>query len=227
MRFTDVCWWGILATLLLTLLTESCIQSKRKRAQPECVHGKDVDGECLPPSWQLTDTCEGNFGIKASGASCVFHTAAYPDGCLVSGLHARQATNYGCIIVDSRNDYCLLDGLDRASLLCKGTTIIKRDPAAVSIYLEVKEEGFKPHIVFDPSEKVQAEATLELSEQSYRGSDLGRIENADGKTILSMALKIPWELTYIKEDGTKMCADGVLSGNNNSKETAVRGNICL
>ena len=226
MRFSYVCWLGVFAALLLTLLTESCIQSKRKRAQPECLHGKSADGECHPPPWKVTGICEGNFGIKESGENCVFYTAAHPNGCRVSGLKTTPATSSaGCYIVDSLNNYCMLDKLDRANLLC--STPIKRDPAAVSIYLEVQEEGFKPHIVFDTSEKVQAEAALDLGEQRYRGSDIIVAKNDDGKTTLSMALKIPWELTYNKEDGTKMCADGVLSGNNNSKETAVRGNICL
>ncbi len=226
MRFSYVCCLGVFAAFLLTLLTESCIQSKRKRAQPECLHGKNADGECHPPSWEVTDICQGNFGIKESGENCVFYTAAHPNGCIVSGLKPHPATSSaGCLIFDSIGNYCMLDGLDRANLLC--STSIKRDPAAVSIYLEVQEEGFKPHIVFDTSEKVQTGAALVLGEQSYRGNDIIVAKNDDGKTTLSMALKIPWELTYTKEDGTGICADGVLSGNNSSKETAVRGNICL
>lgn len=225
MKFSYVCWSGVFFILILTLLTESCVKMGRKRAQPECSHGKEADGTCRKNPIELTNICKGEFGIKESGISCVFFTAAYPNGCQMPALQAYKSMDRGCIVIDAENRSCIVSNLDMASLTC--LVEIKRDPAAVSIYLEVQEEGFKPHIVFDPSEKAKEGAILALGEQNYRGTDIAEAQSDDGRTTLSMALKIPWKLTYTKEDGTEVCADGILSGNNSSKETAARGNICL
>lgn len=224
MKFIFFCALTTLAALLLALLTESCIPTKRKREQPACLHGEGKDGKCLPPPKELSDICVGEFGIKASGGSCVFHTAAFPHGCIVKGLYPGMSTEHGCVAVDSIGNRCTLDGLDRSALLC--SVAIPRDPAAVSVYLEVLEEGLKPHIVFDTGEKAQAGAILELGEQTYRGQDITSGHD-EGKVILSMDLKIPWCLEYTKEDGTPVCADGILDGSNISKATAGRGNLCL
>ena len=224
MKFIGFCALTTLAALLLALLTESCIQSNRKREQPACLHGKDESGKCLPPPQKLTDLCTGEFSLKASGESCAFHTAAFPNGCLVMGLYPSMSTQHGCVVMDSTGKLCTLDGLDRNAMLC--SVVIARDPAAVSVYLEVQEEGLKPHVVFDTGEKAQAGARLELREQTYRGQDIVSGHD-EGNVILSMDLKIPWCLEYTKEDGTSVCADGILDGSNNSKTTAVRGNLCL
>ena len=225
MKFIGFCTMTMLAALLLALLTESCIPKNRKREQPACLHGTDKkDGKCLPPPTELSDICMGEFGIKASGERCVFHTAAFPNGCIVKGLHPSPSMEHDCVAVDSNNNRCTLDGLDRAMLLC--SVVIPRNPAAVSVYLEVQEEGLKPHVVFDAGEKAQAGARLELKEQTYRGQDITS-GYAEGNVILSMDLKIPWCLEYTKEDGTSVCADGILDGSNNSKATAARGNLCL
>ncbi len=229
MRFSGGRWWGVFSILALTLLTESCIKSKRERAQPECLHGKDADGHCrsAPARPAAAKVCQGNFGIKESGTTCIFHTAEHPNGCLVSGLHARKGPNLGCVVSDSNNHHCTLANLDRAERLCEASARVACDPAAVSIYLEVQENGFKPHIAFDQGEKVKAGATLELGEQRYRGSDVVSSDSlVDGRKILSMDLKIPWTLDYTKEDGTEVQAGGVVSANNKSKDTAARGEIC-
>ena len=224
MKFISFCALTMLAALLLALLTESCIPNNQKRKQPACLHGESEDGKCLPPEQQLSEICIGEFGIKASGESCVFHTAAFPQGCIVKGLYSGTSTEHGCIAVDSMGNSCTLDGLDRSALLC--SVAIPRDRAAVSVYLEAQEEGFKPHIVFDTGEKVQAGARLELGEQTYRGQDITSGYD-EGKVILSMDLKIPWCLEYTTEDGKQVCADGILDGSNNSKATAVRGKLCI
>lgn len=228
MRFIFFCALTTLAALLLALLTESCIPTnKRKREQPACLHGEANDGKCLPPpsNRELSDICLGEFGIKASGGSCVFHTAAFPQGCIVKGLYTNMLPTHGCVAVDSSGNSCTLDGLNRTTFLC--TVAIPRNPAAVSVYLEVQEGGLKPHVVFDAGEKAQAGARLELREQTYRGQDITSGNDVDGNVMLSLDLKIPWCLEYTKEDGTQVCADGILDGSNNSKATAGRGNICL
>ena len=226
MKFSLVCMLGMLALLLLTLLTESCVKSGRKRDQPECLHGEEADGSCRNNSINLESShiCRGKYDIKTSDTSCVFFTAEYPNGCRVNGLHARNSTNFGCVVLDSVNKHCEIKDFDKADLLCLFP--IPRDPAPVAIYLEVQEEGFKPHIVFDQGEKVKEGATLELREQKYK-RDAVRDTESDGKTIITVDMKIPWTLTYTKEDGTEMCADGVLDGSNVSKDNAARGKICL
>lgn len=225
MRFGYVCQQKILAVLMLTLLTASCVKSPRKRAQPECVHGKEADGSCRAALGQSSAICEGNFNIKESGANCVFYTATHPNGCQVSGLHATKGTS-SCYVTDSDNKHCLLSGLDRAELLCRSDATITCTKAAVSLYLEVQDEGFKPHIVFEPGEKAKEGAVLELDEQRYRGRDITRSEFGDGKTSLTMALKIPWKLSYTKEDGTEEFVQGLLDGSNVSRDNASQGEIC-
>jgi len=226
MRFGYVCQLKILAVLMLTLLMTSCVKSPRKRAQPECVHGKDADGSCRASPYQLSATCEGNFDIKESGASCVFYTAAHPNGCQVSGLQARKGPVLGCYVMDSNSDNCPFSGLDRAELLCHPSATVACTNAAVSLYLEVQEEGFKPHIVFAPGEKAKEGAELELGEQRYRGSDITRARMDNGKTSLTMAMKIPWLLRYTKEDGKEVEVEGLLDGSNVSKDNASQGKIC-
>ena len=227
MKFSLVCMSGMLALLLLTLLTESCVKSGRKRVQPECLHGEEADGSCRKNSLRSepSDICRGEYGIKASDTSCVFFTAEYPNGCRVNGLHARKSTNSDCVISDSVNNRCGINEneFDRANLRC----LSERPPAPVAIYLEVQEEGFKPHIVFDQGEKVKEGATLELDEQRYIGNDVRPDTGNNGKTTITIEMKIPWTLTYTKEDGTEVCADGVLDGSNVSKDNAARGKICV
>ena len=228
MRFGYVCQLKVLAVLMLAMLTASCVKSPRQRAQPECAYGKNTDGSCRAALNQSSAICEGNFDIKESGTSCVFFTTAHPNGCQASGLHAVKGTD-GCYVRDSGHALCKLSGLD-AERLCRPDATAPCTQAKVSLYLEVQEEGFKPHIVFDPGEKAQAGAELVLDEQRYRGSDITRTEMDNGKTSLSMALKIPWQLSYTKEDGTKVpvrgVLNGVLNGSNLSKDNASRGKIC-
>ena len=223
MKFIFFSTLTTLAALLLALLTESCIPTQRKREQPACLHGADESGKCKPTPEKLTDICVGDFGIKASGDSCVFHTAAFPNGCLVDGLYPKPNMHHGCVAIDSRGEECTLDNLNRTTFKC--TTAIPRTPAAVSVYFQMQEEGLRPHIVFDAGEKAQAGARLELRKHTYHGQDITSGHD-EGKVILSMDLKIPWCIEYTKEDGTPVCADGILDGSNNSKATAVRGNIC-
>ena len=225
MRFGYVCQLKVLAVLMLTLLTASCVKSPRKRAQPECAYGKNTDGSCRAAPYQLSAICEDNFDIKESGTSCVFHTAAHPNGCQVSGLHAKKNIN-GCYVMDSNNDWCKLNGLDRAERLCHPSATADCTPAAVSLYLQVKEEGFKPHIVFDQGEKAQKGAELTLDEQRYRYIDVTRSPLNNRKTTLTMALKIPWRLSYTKEDGTKVSVKGLLDGRHVSPDKVSRGEIC-
>lgn len=230
MRFGYVCQLKILAVLMLTLLTASCVKSPRKRAQPECAYGKNTDGSCRGAPYQLSAICEGNFGIKESGTSCVFHTAAHPNGCQVSGLHAiKGERTSGCLVMDSDSEHCQLDGLDRSAMRCNPDATIACSDAAVSLYLEVQQEGFKPHIVFAPEEKVKEGAELTLDEQRYyveNSEDITVGEIDSGKKTLTMPLRIPWRLTYTKEDGTEKTVKGLLNGSNVSKENASRGRDC-
>ncbi len=222
MKFSFV-WLSTL--LLLTLLTESCIKSGRKRTPPECMHGTNADGTCRINLTTKT-VCQGEYSIKEFAEGCSFVSVTQPEGCKVVGLAAERSDNAGCIVRDTKGKRCQLEGLLRDSNSCEPHAAISTAPAAVSLYLEVQEGGFKPHVVFDPNEKVQEGAELELEEQKYRGMDVHSSELLDGGTSLSMALQIPWRLKYTKTDGTSVCATGVLDASSLSRDNAARGYIC-
>ena len=215
----------MLAILSLVLLATSCVkQDRRKRVQPACLHGQNADGECNSPPWQISEHCQSDYSLVSTGDSgCIFRSSSQPNGCLVAGLRAHLSINNGCVVVDSNNNNCQLSDLDKITLTCSRT--IELAPAPVRLYLTINDGGFAPRIVFDSSEKVKAGAELTLEEQAYNKQDLDE-DKENGKTILKMALKIPWTLNYTKEDGTEVCATGVLDGSHVSEATAGRGNIC-
>lgn len=207
------------------LLAVGCVPTEKKRRDPpKCLHGKNADGECIAPNLGNA-TCTDSYEIKDIGNSCVFYDNKNPSGCRVTGLSPRRRISGGCYVQDTSYQSCEMSGVDKSNRSCTSNKI-STDPARVSIYLEVKEEGFAPHVVFDDGEKVQAGAQLTLAEQEYRGSELSTAKE-DSKTILMMDLKIPWQLNYQREDGTEICAAGVLDGGNTSRDTAARGYLCI
>ena len=211
--------------LVIMLTIVSCISEKKPRS-PRCPAGVDAKtGNCRVESTEtaMANLCVGNFQLKAHGNSCVFQTANQDD-CRVKGLSSGQKVDGSCYVRDINNQACELNDVNIDSFVCKRTIALEQTP--VKVYLEITKQGLVPKVIFE--EQVEAGATLTIEEQNYAEKDLVKKDHVDGETELTIPLKIPWKIEYLrKADNKQLCAHGHLEGYNTTRERASQGFRCL
>ncbi|MDE3269261.1 MAG: hypothetical protein OYH77_03140 [Pseudomonadota bacterium] len=212
-----------LACLLLTAI--SCKQARPPDSNLVCPEGQSViDGSCA--AVRVThDSCEGTIDIKRAPSGCIFHTASQVHGCVVSGFAPyHNPVNDKCLVKTSYGRHCEFGDFDQATKTCNSN--IEPEDAGVSVYLDRRDSGFYPQVIFRKSDNVQAGADFEFLAHEYSEADIKvDPELAKGRRLLSVELVIPWRVVYTDGSGNELCAEGEIT-KNTSAEYPSEGKFC-
>ena len=216
--------------LTISLLLVSAISCRHKPKLPEqtlaCPEGlsNDADGNCV--SINVThDSCDGVFNIKRGRDGCIFYTQKQVSGCVVTGFAPyHNPLNDKCLIKTGYGRHCELHDFDQKTKTCN--TTIELEKAGVHVYLERRESGFYPQVMFNKSDSVKAGAEFEFLAHEYPKEDIDASKTSkEGMRIVSVELIIPWRIRYTNGSGKELCAEGQIT-KDTSKDYPSEGMFC-
>ena len=211
--------------LLLASVGSGCNKPKAPESPVVCRDGQDSSDGCVAAIVKH-DSCEGQINIKRAQSGCTFYTEKQVHGCVVAGFAPyHNPLNDKCLVEAGYGRHCEMKDFDQATKTCNDT--IELEKAGVRVYLEQRESGFFPQVIFKKSDNVKAGAEFEFLAHEYAEEDIQTHPhlNSDGRRIITVELVIPWRVTYTNGSGKELCAEGQIT-KDTSKEYPSEGMFC-
>ena len=214
----------LFTVMLLLASVGSCNKPKKPEPSVVCPDGQDASDGCADLR-VIHDSCDGEINIKRAQDGCTFYTQKQIDGCVVAGFAPyHNPINDKCLVKTGYNRHCEMKNFDQATKTCNDTLDLEK--AGVRVYLEQRESGFFPQVIFNKSDNVKAGAEFEFLAHEYAEEDINaQLVADDGRRVISVELVIPWRIRYTNGSGKEFCAEGQIT-KNTSKEYPSEGMFC-